>query len=85
MVQVTPRAAGDRVGPYLDGLLAVRVSRPPTDGEANRAVIRLLASTLEVPPSAIVLVAGARSRRKRYAVHGLSAAEMEDRLASLGD
>ena len=84
-MQVTPRAAGDRVGPYLDGLLAVRVSRPPADGEANRAVIRLLASTLHVAPSAIVLVAGTRARRKRFAIHGLTAAELEDRLARLGD
>jgi uncharacterized protein YggU (UPF0235/DUF167 family) len=84
-VQVTPRANGNRAGPYRDGVLAVRVSRPPADGEANRAVIRLLASTLGVPPSAIVLLAGARARRKRFAVHGLGAAEMEARLASLGD
>jgi len=84
-VLVTPRAGGDRVGPYVDGLLAVRVSRPPADGEANRAVTRLLASTLHVPPSAIVLVAGARARHKRFAVHGLSAAELENRLTGLGD
>jgi len=66
-------------------VLAVRVSRPPADGEANRAVIRLLASTLRVPPSAIVLLAGERARRKRFAVHGLAAAELEARLAGLGD
>ena len=84
-MQVTPRAAGDRVGPFLNGVLTIRVSRPPTDGEANRAVIRLLASTLRVSPTAIVLLAGERARRKRYAVNGLSPIELEARLASLGD
>jgi len=84
-VQVTPRAAGNRIGPYLDGVLAIRVSRPPSDGEANRAVLRLLASMLRVPPSDIVLLAGEQARRKRYAVHGLSAAELEARLAGLRD
>jgi len=33
----------------------------------------------------IVLLAGERARRKRHAVHGLSAAELEARLAGLGD
>lgn len=84
-MRVTPRAAGDRVGPYLDQVLAVRVTRPPADGEANRAVTRLLASALGVPPSALVLLAGERARHKRYAIHGLSAAELEARLAALGD
>ena len=73
------------MGPYRDGVLAVRVTRPPADGEANRAVIRLVASALQVPRSAVALVAGERARTKRVAVRGLTAAELEARLASLGD
>jgi uncharacterized protein YggU (UPF0235/DUF167 family) len=84
-VQVTPRADADRVGPYAGGLLRVRVTRPPADGEANRAVIRLVAGALGVPPSTLTLVAGARSRTKRYAVRGLSAADLAARLSTLGD
>jgi hypothetical protein len=66
-------------------VLAVRVTRPPADGEANRAVMRLLASALAVPPSAIVLRSGARGRSKRYLVEGLTATQLEARLAALGD
>jgi uncharacterized protein YggU (UPF0235/DUF167 family) len=84
-LRVTPRADADRVGPYADGLLRVRVTRPPADGEANRAVIRLVAGALGVPPSTLTLVAGARSRTKRYAVSGLSAAELVARLSTLGN
>jgi Uncharacterized conserved protein len=84
-VRVMPRADADRVGPYADGMLRVRVTRPPADGEANRAVIRLVAGALSVPPSTLTLVAGARSRTKRYAVSGLSAAELLARLSTLGD
>lgn len=85
IVRVTPRADTDRVGPYADGLLRVRVTRPPADGEANRAVLRLVARALGVPSSTLTLVAGARSRTKRYAVSGLSAADLRDRLSALGD
>ncbi|MEX1157070.1 MAG: DUF167 domain-containing protein [Chloroflexota bacterium] len=85
IVRVTPRAAEDRVGPYLRGVLTVRVTKPPTDGEANRAVTRLLASALAVPPSAIALRSGRRGRSKRYLVEGLTAAQLEARLAAIGD
>jgi len=84
-VRVTPRADAERAGPYADGLLHVRVTRPPADGEANRAVISLVARALGVPRSTIDLVGGARSRSKRLAVRGLSAAELQARLAALAD
>lgn len=84
-VRVTPRAAADRLGPYADGVLQVRVTRPPADGEANRAVASLVARALDVPPSSLTLLAGARSRTKRYAVGGLSAPELAARLAGIGD
>lgn len=83
-VAVVPRAATNRVGPYADGLLQVRVTRPPADGEANRAVLRLVASALGVPVSALELVAGARARRKRFRVTGLEPAELDRRLRAIG-
>jgi uncharacterized protein YggU (UPF0235/DUF167 family) len=84
-VRVTPRAEADRVGPYAAGLLQVRVTRPPADGEANGAVLRLVARALGVPRSSLTLVAGARARVKRYAVHGVSADDLRARLTALTD
>ena len=84
-LRVTPRAEADRVGPFADGLLQVRVTRPPADGEANRAVLRLVARALGVPSSRVTLVAGARSRHKRCAIDGISPLELETRLSRLRD
>ena len=80
---VTPRAAADRVGPIRDGVLRVRVTRPPSDGEANRAVLRLVARAIGMPVSRLTLVAGERARRKRVTVEGFDAAELGRRLAAL--
>lgn len=83
-VLVTPRAATDRVGPVRDGVLLVRVTRPPADGDANRAVLKLVARALDVPPTHLSLVAGERARRKRIRVAGLGAGELAERLAGIG-
>jgi len=84
-VRVTPRAEADRVVSFAGGVLHVRVARPPADGEANLAVVALLARALRVPRSTITLVAGARSRTKRYAIDGLSSADLAARLTARGD
>ena len=84
-VRVTPRADADRVGSFAGGVLHVRVTRPPADGEANLAVLTLLARALRVPRSTITLVAGAGSRTKRHAIDGLSIADLAARLTAPGD
>ena len=82
-VAVIPRAAFDAVGPFVDGTLRVRVTRPPADGEANRAVLRLVARALDVAPSRLELVAGARGRRKRIRVVGLDDVQLLTRLQAI--
>jgi uncharacterized protein len=82
-IAVVPRAASDRVGPYAEGILRVRVVRPPADGEANRAVIRLVARAVEVAPSSVRLLAGDRARRKRLGIEGIEQGELDRRLRSL--
>jgi uncharacterized protein YggU (UPF0235/DUF167 family) len=61
---VTPRAGRDRIEGVLDGELRARVAAPAADGAANRAVLRLIASELRVPRTAVRLVTGATARRK---------------------
>jgi uncharacterized protein YggU (UPF0235/DUF167 family) len=82
-VRVTPGASAARIGPFADGVLHIRVSRPPADGQATEAARRLLARTLGVPPSSVLLQAGARSRTKRFEAVGLSEAAALARLRHL--
>jgi len=69
-VRVTPRARREEVGPVVDGLLRIKVAVPPERGEANEAVVALLASALGVPKRCVQIIAGAGGRRKTVRVIG---------------
>jgi uncharacterized protein YggU (UPF0235/DUF167 family) len=51
-----------------NGVLTLRVRERAIEGAANAACIRALAEAYGVAPSAVTLVAGARSRHKRFAI-----------------
>jgi len=76
-ILVQPRASRAKIGPVHDGRLKVAVTSPPVDGEANAAVIELLAKTLGVARSAVEVVAGASSRRKTVRIAGITRAAVE--------
>lgn len=73
-VYVQPRAGRSRlVGPY-DGMVKVALAAPPVDGKANAALVRWLASTLDVPRREVRIISGLSSRRKVVRVAGLTVA-----------
>ena len=80
-VLVQPRASRSKVGPIHDGRLKLAVTAPPVDGEANAAVIELLAKALGIARGAIDVIAGASSRRKTVRVAGVARARIEELVA----
>jgi uncharacterized protein (TIGR00251 family) len=77
-VRVTPKASRD----VVDGIeqlangqavLKLRVRAAPSEGEANEAVIALLAKSLRVPKSSLTLERGAGSRIKTLKISGEAA------------
>ncbi|GIV08084.1 MAG: hypothetical protein KatS3mg019_0175 [Fimbriimonadales bacterium] len=67
-IKVTPRASRNELTELPDGGFVAKVTAPPTEGAANRAVIRLLADSLDIAPSRIRLVSGVNSRNKVFEV-----------------
>lgn len=80
-VLVQPRASRAKIGPLHDGRIKLAVTAPPVDGEANAAVIELVAEALGVSRSAVQVVAGQSSRRKTLRVTGVTPAQIEELLA----
>jgi hypothetical protein len=77
---VQPRASRDEIAGVAGSAIRVRLKAPPVDGAANDALLRFLASRLEVARSALTLVSGQTGRTKVVAVEGLSAGELARRL-----
>jgi uncharacterized protein (TIGR00251 family) len=67
-VRVQPKARGNEIVEQPDGSFRVRVTAAPEGGEANRAVIALLADAFGVAPSQVALVRGATSRDKLFRI-----------------
>ena len=81
-VRVKPRAAVTEVVGWQGSTLRVRVTAPPIDAAANRAVLDLLARAAGVPRSTVSLVRGAHGRDKLIRIGGISRAHLEARLAA---
>jgi uncharacterized protein len=58
----------------------ISVAGPPLEGRATEEALRALAKALGLPPSAVVLHGGARSRQKVFLVMGLGPEETSRRL-----
>ena len=75
-VYVQPRASRAKVQGVHDGALKVAITAPPVDGEANAALIKLLAKHFGVARSTVSLVAGERSRNKTVELRGITVADL---------
>jgi len=83
-IRVIPRAPRSAVAGVRDGALLVRLAAAPVDGEANDALLVLLAEVLDVPRRDLTIVSGERARRKRLKVAGLTPAAVQTRLGEHG-
>lgn len=84
-LRVTPKASADAVGAVeiRDGapVLAVKVRALPDKGEANDAVVALIAKWLSEPKAKLRVAAGGKARLKQIFVAGEPGALMA-RLAA---
>jgi uncharacterized protein (TIGR00251 family) len=82
-VQLRARASRDELVAVRDGVLQARVTAPPVDGRANRALCKLLARHLKVAPSRVTVVRGEKSRDKLVRVDDMERGKIDAALAGL--
>jgi uncharacterized protein (TIGR00251 family) len=71
-VHVQPRARRTELGGVHNGALKLKVSAPPVDDAANRAVVEFFSEMMGIPRSRIQIIAGLKSRDKVLRIAGAS-------------
>ena len=79
-LKVIPNAPRNEVVGWRGGLLTIKLTAPPVEGRANRALVAFIAEVMGVSPADVELLAGETSRHKTVAVAGLSAEQARARL-----
>ena len=85
-VRITPRASQNEIVELLDdGTIKVRLAAPPSDNEANEALLVFLSEILGVQKSKLDIVAGVAGRDKLISVVDMDVETAHQRiLAHLG-
>ena len=83
-VRVQPRAFRNEVAGLVGDQLKIKLTAPPVEGKANEACLDFLAKLLDLSPSRLAIIQGARSRNKVVRITGLTQTEVTARLAKNG-
>ena len=77
-VYLQPKSSKNEiVGPYRDGI-KIKVTAPPIEGKANKALIRFLAEEFGISSSCIEILKGHHFREKTLKILGLAPQELLD-------
>lgn len=74
-VKVLPRSSANQIVGIEKGVFRVKLTAPPVDGKANKALRDLLAKQLGVAKGNVEIISGERSKTKSVRIHGLSPEE----------
>jgi len=77
---VQPRASSNALAGLQGDQLKLRLTTPPVDGKANKAVIAFLAKICHLPKSTFTLKSGHQSRSKTLLVNGIDLQGLQEML-----
>ena len=80
-LHVQPRARRTQIAGLHDGTLKVKISAPPVDDAANRAIVEFFSDLLGHPKSRLHIISGGKSRNKVLRIEGMSLKRFEELIA----
>jgi uncharacterized protein len=81
-IKAQPRASKNEIGEAIGAELKIKVTAPPVDSAANKAIIEFLAEKLNTPKSAISILRGETSRHKQILLRGVKPEQVEETLTN---
>ena len=82
-VKVQPRASRNQIGEAVGRELKIKLTAPPVDSAANKALVTFLAELLDCSRGAVQILHGETSRHKVIAVQGVSPVFLQQKLSGL--
>ncbi|MBW1702188.1 MAG: YggU family protein [Deltaproteobacteria bacterium] len=79
-VKVLPRSSRNQIVGQENGLFKVKLTAPPVEGKANKALSDILTKKLGLPKGSVEIISGKRSRLKSVRIHGRSIEDVKDLL-----
>lgn len=67
---ILPRSSQNKISGLHGKALKIKLTAPPVDGEANKALVKFLGKILKTPPSRISIASGASGRNKSIFMEG---------------
>ena len=75
-VKVLPKSSRNQVLGKEGEIFRIKLTAPPLEGRANKALMDLLSKRLGVPKKDVEIVSGRRSRLKSVRIQGLTQADV---------
>jgi uncharacterized protein (TIGR00251 family) len=79
-IKVLPRSSINQIMGREEGVFKVKLTAPPVEGKANKALKEFLAKRLGLSKRDVEIISGERSRLKSVLIHGLSHEVVDKRL-----
>ncbi len=70
-IKLIPRSSRNAVVGKENDVIKIKLTAPPVEGKANKALVQFLAKKLGLPKRDIEIVSGEHSREKSIRINGL--------------
>jgi uncharacterized protein (TIGR00251 family) len=80
-VRIIPKSSRNEIAGREGYVYRIKVTSPPVDGKANKALITLLSKQFKIPKKDIQIISGEKSRNKRIRINNIS----DDELSQIMD
>ncbi len=81
-LHVQPRARKNEITGIHDKAIKLRLTAPPVDGRANKAVRAFIAEKLGIPRASVMIKSGNKSREKQILLHDCDETAVRDTIES---
>jgi hypothetical protein len=79
-IKVIPKSSRDLIE-VCDDFIRVKITAPPVDGKANKAIIKLFSERLCVSKKSVSIIRGELSHQKTISIEGITRDEFLKRIS----